>query len=241
MYTEKFIDLVEKSNINSKNFYSNILNIEEPNPYYIGYGNPNSKILILGKEKGFDKSNLLQLKYESIDNPMQWKYYTDNLFPMNTKKFYENTNYVNVFIPYRGKQKSGHTWTKYSILNKLIFSTKNEEYQDFFKTSFISEINYKPSKLSNIKNFKDEKRIEFLKHSYFKSFKVIILACGDYLNSVKIQEIFNVKLCENKSKSREKLVVYKNNNFILINARQLSMDVKNEYLERISEIVKHYM
>ena len=61
------------------------------------------------------------------------------------------------------------------------------------------------------------------------------------MNSVKIKEIFNVKFYENKSKSREKLVVYKNDDFILINARQLSMDVKNDYLERISEIVKHYM
>lgn len=63
-YSKKFIDLVNNSFINSNNLESS--EKEFGNPYYVGFGNPNSKILILGKEKGFDINNLEQFKYESL-------------------------------------------------------------------------------------------------------------------------------------------------------------------------------
>ena len=64
MFNKKFENLVDFSYQKSKEFYINELNLNKPNPYFVGFGNPNSKILIIGKEKGFDESNLKQLQYE---------------------------------------------------------------------------------------------------------------------------------------------------------------------------------
>lgn len=66
MYNTKFKKLVDFSFQKSKSFYKNELNLNKPNPYFVGFGNPNSKILIMEKEKGFDANNLKQLHYERI-------------------------------------------------------------------------------------------------------------------------------------------------------------------------------
>ena len=50
---EDFADLVKNANILCDKYYNNTEK-KTPNPFYIGFGNPNSEILILGKEKGFD-------------------------------------------------------------------------------------------------------------------------------------------------------------------------------------------
>lgn len=237
MYKKDFIDLVNNSFYNSEELYSLSSNINKPNPFYIGYGNPNSKILIFGKEKAFDDKNLLQLKYESIENPKQWKFYIDNCISINKTKFYESDHYVNVFFPYVQNQRSGHTWNKYNLLLKSVFSNASFENTDFLNSTFISEINYVPSRISQIKKFDDSTRIELLKSNFFKSFKITVLACGNYLKKEQIEDIFDVKFFIDKSEKRAKLIVYKNEERILINTRQLSMDVKNEYLKRISDLI----
>ncbi|MFD0993168.1 hypothetical protein [Tenacibaculum geojense] len=51
------------------------------NPFYIGFGNPNSDFLFLGQEKAFDpKANKELLLLESINNNYYWD------IVMNTKK-----------------------------------------------------------------------------------------------------------------------------------------------------------
>ena len=45
---EDFADLVKNANILCDKYYNNIEK-KTPNPFYIGFGNPNSEILILGK------------------------------------------------------------------------------------------------------------------------------------------------------------------------------------------------
>lgn len=241
MYKNDFIELVNFSFNKSEKFYSELANVNQPNPFYIGYGNPNSKVLILGKEKGFNVENLEQLRYESIENPSQWKHYIDNKISINKDKFYDSKYYTNVFYPYLDNQKSGHTWSKYKILLQNIFSEHKFNGDSFFDYSFISEINYKPSKLSVIKYFNDETRIQLLMKEYFKSFPIIILACGNYLKPEQIEQIFDLKFDNDFSENREKLVAFKSEQRVLVNTRQLSMDVKNEYLKRISELVKPYL
>ena len=80
-YKESFVELVRNSKEKSDIFYSVKENENLPNPYYIGFGNPNARVLVIGKEKAFNikdkegkiiKKNLNQLHEESIDNPSQW-------------------------------------------------------------------------------------------------------------------------------------------------------------------------
>lgn len=121
MYNERFKNLVNLAFNKSTEFYKNENNLNKPNPYFVGFGNPNSKILILGKEKGFDASNLKQLQYKSIENPNEWKNYIENGIVSNRNKFHESDHYINAFRQYLAKMKGGHTWTKYYTLLKNIY------------------------------------------------------------------------------------------------------------------------
>lgn len=241
MYNNDFKKLVNLSFQKSKEFYNNEINENKPNPYFIGFGNPNSKILIFGKEKGFDEINLNQLKYESIENPNEWKNYVDNDVLINKTKFYDSEFYINAFRPYLGKMKGGHTWNKYYQLLKNIYPQIQKSENEFLDFAFISEINFEPSRLSKIKAFDNSERIELLKNDYFKSFNVIICACADYLTNSQIEDIFDVKFENDLSKINQKLKIFKNNNRILLVTRQLSMNIENEYLLRISEETKGYL
>ncbi len=252
MYSENFKNMVNSAFTKSKQYYSNDVNFNTPNPYYIGFGNPNAKILILGKEKGFETfkdaetkndmiKNIEQLKFESIENPNEWKHYVDNDIYLNHSHFYDSTSYINAFRPYSHLMPAGHTWTKYFTLLKRFYPKIDNASNGFLNFAFISEINFIPSKLSKIKTFNNPERIDFLKNEYFKSFPIIIGAFGDYLQKEQIQEIFDVKFESDSTRPKEKLIVFKNKNRILINTRQLSMNIKNEYFLRIAEEVKDYL
>lgn len=241
MFSKNFIDIVRKANQGTKEFYKDKNNFELPNPYYIGFGNPNSEILILGKEKGFDLSNKEQLYLENINNPNEWSHYVENEIFFNKTKYNETSqHYLNAYFPYNGKMKSGHTWNKYSKLtSELLNDIELTENNSFLEHVFISEINHIPSRLSKIKQFNVQTRIDFLKNDFYKSFKTIILSCGNYLSNKKIEEIFDVKLGENYSKPREKLLIFKNGNRKLILTRQLSMDVSNDFISLIAYNLKN--
>ena len=238
MYTSSFIDLVNYAVLNSTEYYKNPEKTNCPNPFFVGFGNPNAKILVFGKEKAFDKENLKQLEYESIKNPHEWNSYIQNNILINKNKFYDSKNYVNVFFPYLNKNKSGHTWSKYYNLLNNVFTSIPDNENEFFNYAFFTEVNYIPSKYSSIKTFKNNERIEMLSHEFFKSFEVIILACGSYLRKEQIENIFNVNYCESIYKKRENIHIYKNSKQILINTRQLSMDVSNDLLIKVSELTK---
>lgn len=239
MYKESFKDLVNIALINSNNFYKNPENINSPNPYFVGFGNPNAKILILGKEKGFDKNNLKQLEYESINNPKEWDNYIKNNIISNKNKFYDSENYINAFFPYLNKNKSGHTWNKYHTLLNYIYNSIQKAENEFLGYAFLSEINFIPSKYSEIKKFDNYERLNMLNNKFFKSFEVIILACGSYLKKEQIEKIFSVSYSECILKKRENIHIYQNSNQILINTRQLSMDTSNDLLMKIADLAKN--
>ena len=235
MYKDSFIDLVKEAHLKSRDYYATSANEVHPNPYYIGFGNPNSKILILGKEKGFNSANKELLLYESIKNPEEWNYYIkNNIAPGHFKYHKDSEHYINAGYPYLGKMKSGHTWTKYNNLISKFEPTLSKGSNDFLKFSFISEINHEPSKYSRIRYYNNEIRINFLKHPFFRSFKIIVLACGDYLKDSLIEEIFDVQFIQDKSIPRKKLKVFSSEDRVLVNTRQLSFDVSDSYLDDIA-------
>lgn len=236
---QKFKDLVKRAYNLSNEFYEdNPKNL--PNPYYIGFGNPEADILILGKEQAYNQEHYTQLFFESINNPTEWFEKVENKICFNTKVYKENEqNYVNCFRPYMWRPKqTGHTWNKYAKLLEKIYNTKFEG-SSFLEKSFISEVNHIPRETSENREYEHQERIqEILKHPYYKSFKVIILACGNYLTNKKIEEIFEVEKQRNYSLPRQRCIVYEGENRLLLNTRQLSMDTSNEYLLRLVDLVK---
>lgn len=240
MFRKEFIEIIKLANKRSQDFYEQEKSKGLPNPFFVGFGNPNSDLLILGKEKGFDATNSQQLEFESIRNPSEWAFNIENRISFHKDKFYPNSSfYHNAFFPYVGKMKSGHTWNKYTKLTDALFSLDTEdEDNSFLRSSFISEINHEPSISSKLKAYNFETRLEFLKNDFYKSFKYIILGCGDYLNRTQIEELFDVEFYLDDSQPREKLVIYKNEGRTVINTRQLSMDVKNNYILKVAKHLK---
>lgn len=241
MFKKEFIDIVNLSVEKSKNFYSISANEKEPNPYFVGFGNPNAEIIIFGKEKGFDSANnFQQLKCESIENPNEWNNYVKKQIGFNKIKYCDSEYYVNAYRPYYGKMRGGHTWNKYQHIIKKLYPEIEGKENDFLDKTFLSEINFIPSKESKIKTFVNNERLDFLKNDFYKSFKIIILACGSYLNDLEIEQSFDVKFEKDISKPSQRLKIYTGNQKILINTRQLSNSMKNEYLNFISEIIENY-
>lgn len=244
MYTQQFNDLVSQACKESDKYYSE-QNKVTVNPFYIGFGNPNSKILIAGQEKAISKDHTLPVESESKDNPYQWKEIIEKGIDNIDYRFYNFDNpFKNPLHPYNEAPRRGNTWIYYQrLMNIILPDLQNEVINNsFFKEAFITEINHHISQ-RQIGNQRDNLRNKITNHEFYKSFNVTLIAAGNYLSRKEIENKFEVNFIKDISEPRKKLVIYKNINQerILINTRQLSQDVSNEYLNKIAEVVKDYI
>lgn len=245
MYSNEFKNLVEIAYNKSVEYYKEEKDLI-PNPFYIGFGNPNADVLIVGQEKAIDKKKKFVIKTESVENPWQWKKIADGNISDINYVFYEGkeniSSFKNPLYPY-AKICNG-TWSKYQKLLNLIYPELEKEpiENSFFTKSFITEINHQPSPIQ-LGNKRDPQREEFLHNDYYKNFNVIILAIGDYLKQNEIEEKFDVKKTRDDSEPWRKLIIYKNNNLnrILLHTRQLSNSFPNYYLGKIRDLIKNYI
>ena len=205
------------------------------NPYYIGYGNPNSEILFLGKEKAFNINNNPDLfLHESINNNKQWEYLIKNphvndlkFSPLYPQLYFENKN-----PDY--KIKKNHTWGMYCELIKAItaksdITTSSKILENnFFNHCFTTEVNHIPSKYSShTQSIKVRK--ELLQHAFYKSFKYVIIGAIGSIDVTQIKSIFDIETESEKiqiSKEGSKRVrfieVFKNESQKIILCNQLS-------------------
>ena len=177
---------------------------------YVGTGNPNAKILIIGKELAFDISNTKQYNREIKNNISDWE---ENLNKQCSQDDVPNRkdsnssdqkdNY-NPLYPYKGSiQKGGHTWSKYQKLVEWIReANKHEKIINFQKYVFITEYNINPSKRTCnqdkvVRINSINQRNEFFKTTdFFQQFPIVIVASGDYGGNkfgVSLSDTFNVE------------------------------------------------
>lgn len=174
------------------------------NPFYIGFGNPNSDILVIGKEKAFPPDNLELLIKESINNYRQWKTIIQNdLFKMNQLDVKSKIGF-SPLLPksfHTGKTKRNHTWSITASIISQVYPEKElqvNEIQDitksFFQQCFLTELNYKPAKYHEGSGLSNERKY-FLKSNFFKSFPSVIFSAKSYLKGDDkiIKELFNAK------------------------------------------------
>ena len=238
-FKPEFVSIVNFAVEKSKEFYNGNSEDKKPNPYFIGFGYPESDTIIFGKELGFNKVETSQLFFESINNPSEWHEIIKNDKRFSNEIAYPNSGaYRNAFYPYDREMPAGHTWSKYATLVRSMISELPIFNNSFLTNVFISEVSHEPAKRSNGATRDKSERNNFIKQSFYQSFPKVILACGNYLSESSIEEIFNVKQVSDKSFPREKLVVYHGFHKILINTRQLSNSCSNKYLERIAEELK---
>tara|TARA_R110002126_G_scaffold290519_1_gene447698 strand:- start:582 stop:1307 length:726 start_codon:yes stop_codon:yes gene_type:complete len=221
---------------------------------YLGTGNPNSKILVIGKEvatdveEGIDKKLETQNLVSFNNNCNDWKKnINEQISQENIPNWNGNEN--NPLYAFKGVKikKEGHTWRKYQKLNNLIFDKKNNNEINFQEEFFITEMSILPSKTTSkaqkMSNFKDElkKRKEsFFNSDYIQDFPIIILACGNYISGEEITKIFKVKFIEEKGSERQKFWIHWNDEKtkLVIHTRQLSANVSNELLLGIANEIK---
>lgn len=238
------------------------------NNLYLGLGNPNSKILLIGKETsndkiGFDEMSRINLQSWSdiISNNKSSddiRCFEDNaLFPWKGQKFTIRREKKDGTIT--GESGTSMTWYYYQCLSDFIFNkTKKKKHDliDLHEFCFQSEMNQLNAKTSDsiaknntirIKSIKGRERLFNL--SFFRNFEVIILASGHYHKDFDfdIQNTFDVKWTGKTN------VLSKGNWYnlhyddlekpkrILIHTRQFSTGISKKLIEVIANECKTFV
>ena len=207
MYTEKFKQVVQYC---------------KENNLFVGYGNPNGKVLVIGKEAAHvakeDLTEHLEKKKEELlqSNVAQWEHILstgevpnyDGERPISDENpLYAYGNQLNKKdVRKEGKPYNGgtsDTYTKYEKLYEQLF-LQGEKLKkiNFQKEFFITELSDYPTKESY-----NDKEIEALRQQsieerkplfalpFFKEFPIVIVAAGDYPEKYNfdMQQTFDVQ------------------------------------------------
>lgn len=214
---------------------------------YIGLGNPNAKILFIGKEAGAEIEE--EIFHGSVKS---WK----------EKAF----NYSERYIPKEAKIRNlNHTWQRYQKLYDCILSNLNIESHksDKYEISFVENIF--TTELSNLHapNTKDAKKqekfeeelklrkIDFFKSKFIENFQIVIIFASDnkYIEtySGEICELFNVKFDKlHNPYTKDKIWIHSENETekktkLLIHTRQLTNRITNELIPNICDIIVNFI
>ena len=254
--------------IQFKQLLDDAKSIEDPKMlewHYIGTGNPNADILIVGKEVAFDETTdegQKQYEREFIDHFSNWERDIDKA--ASDIADCDGSNYSPLY-PYKGQckqidnwkksQEEGHnkgtnrTWYNYQKLTNYIFDQPNNDKIDFHERVFITEMNSSPSaKTKDASKESVDFRKKYFKHEFFRSFPIVIVAgLGKEYYMITperndIEETFGVKFIKKVpgEKHSQSFWIHTSSNpkKIVINTRQLSMNTSNELLEKISKTIK---
>ncbi len=175
------------------------------NPFLVGVGNPNSDILVIGKEHAFPSDNSTLLMKESINNFRQWKLIADNdWFGRNPKELLGLLGY-NPLLPtcyHSGKTKPAHTWSKTCLIvsqvypeKKLIVDEATDVRRSFFNRCFMTELNHRPAKTHEGSGLDTVRRGDFLMSPFFRSFPVVVFSAKSYLDGSHaiLEKLYDVR------------------------------------------------
>ena len=217
---------------------------------YVGLGNPNAKILIVGKEAGSPVG--VESTHGSVT---AWK---------------NKGDYCVRFKPIEDKIRSKrHTWQKYQKLYEMILDKlkieekvqKEEEYEiTFVGNIFTTELSNLPApktieakKQDSFKAELEKRKAVFWKSEFIKQFPIVIIVALDnkYIEtySGEVCELFDVQLShQNIGDNSDKCWIHyaeehKNSIFpkIVIHTRQLTNGASNELLDKIAGEVKEFV
>lgn len=237
------------------------------NGTYIGTGNPNSKILIVGKETATDIENkanrdelYVQFQNESLqdfqENAKKWELNIKNNVKAESIPNWiggkDSPLSINPLFPYKSlhpkELKEGQTWSKYQKLHDLIFlndlsSVKDKEI-DFHSNFFLTEMNNSPAKFTKNANKSGiPSRKEFFKENDFiQNFQVIILACSNYISGEEITKIFDVSFDKQGGNGKQLFWTHYNSDKtkLVIHTRQLSTNVSDNLLMEIANEIRNF-
>lgn len=217
---------------------------------FIGYGNPNAKILIIGKEEALDIEKECDKEIYEIAVKPNWelweKIIVDPSITPDSIPIWKDTENFSPLYPWKGDTLptgGNNTWRNYQkLINMLIPEANAGNITTFHQYAFITELNDLPSPKSKYKDSEVKKRIQHrcekvLNHPFYKSFPIVIAACGHYVKyyDIKLEELFDQKFIELKPVDKgEWINFHQKDNRILIHTRQLSWCSK-ELIQCIAE------
>lgn len=235
-----------------KDFHK-ILKYCEEHKLYLGEGNPNSKILLIGKEigHGLDDDKTPSISKSNIENELNLMHWRNRI----------ETNYLQQYldeVTALFKAKPNSTWTNYQKIVDSIISAKTEKKKhDFLNHSFITELNqihlpYSSHAISdeliNARRESIEQRRVMFKEDFYQNFPIVIMASGHYPTKdfkFDIEEVFNVRW------DQKTIILSKGNYYnihhgktrsgedkILIHTRQASLGVTNDLLTTIGGLCR---
>lgn len=215
--------------------------------FIIGSGNPNSEILLVGREPSNDAFNTNTLgHYIDVANGKGQDFWTH----IKREEYNPVTKIPNHW-------RSGKAlWVQYQKLCDIIYpdyKKDRREIIDFEEHVFCSEMNGSPSPQTG-KAIKDSlpirKELFFTDH-FFDRFPVIILACGNYINNSspnpeerEIDRIFRVSFCEErKCGNRNTYWIHYNEDKtrLVIHTRNLCADVSKDLIKGIGTVVHKFL
>lgn len=224
---------------------NNFQNLLYSNPdQYVGYGNPNADICFVGKEA----TGML---------PLQCGLGSANYWMTSLPMFFDRIKTDNPSDPI---WKEGHTWNKYQKLYDAIFpeNAANPGTMNFEQHVFVTEMSAMPATTTiegkNAIGFEEQlalRKQRFFAHPYFKDFKVIVLACSDYIVNYgdrrEIDSLFDVTFDINGGAHE----IGPQNAFwvhhsadgkrMVIHTRQLSGAVSDKLLEEMGAVIKQHL
>ena len=228
---EQFKNLIEKSIESNR---------------YLGLGNPDAKILFIGKEPGAEINSGI-----THGGAQSWK---------------DRNDYSERFSA-EGKIKNGtHTWQKYQklyelILNKLRIEIvpKKADYEiTFVENVFTTELNdlsaptfSEAKKLDGFKERLQKRKNDFFDDDFIKSFQIVVIAATDnkYIETYpgEVCKLFDVKFHEQITCSKKnKIWVHygeKNKTYpkLVLHTRQLTNGASDNLLENISDLITDFV
>lgn len=221
---------------------------------YIGTGNPNAKILIVGKETSIPSGPNEQQVREVSNNFSDWTRIISNDEFQPEK--WNGSNYSPLY-PYKGQQfkisnsRTGYnggtstTWFNYQKLYNLLHNKVDNQIIDFHEGVFITEVNSgsspktKDADTSSI----DFRKNKILKSDFFQNFPIVIISGVGYfeINDSKneIEDIFGVKFIRKEcamGKDSQAYWIHEGTIMpkLLINTRQLSISVSDALMQSIA-------
>ncbi|MEJ1222791.1 hypothetical protein [Sediminicola sp. 1XM1-17] len=173
------------------------------NPFYLGFGNPDSDLLFIGKEKAFNIINSpgLFIK-ESVNNTAQWHKLKKTKEPLDHQNLNNEIGFNPMFPKayHTGVIKQRHTWGMYATiasglknkdtkthLNSMDYNTS------FFQDCFMTEFNHMPSKYSPGKMKINKERKDLLSSAFYKRFKTVIIGAQNYVTKELLAELFDIQ------------------------------------------------
>lgn len=219
-----------------------------PKKTYVGLGNPNAQILVVGQE-----GSSPEIKETEISTAQRWVDVIANDVEVNFQEDYSESPLL-----------EGHTWVKYQKLHNYIFGQdyypKKKNECNFLERFFTTEVNINrsPNNSKVLKDGMEYRKQIFFQHSFIQNFPIVILACGYYFQNTdsekrEIDSIFKVKYVNRKetdapSENRDKKFWLHydypaNPKKPIIHTRQLSESagVIDELLKEITDAINQFI